>query len=251
MIVSIFTTSTRPKERGDPIDEALKCYNELADEVINIDDEWPEEFEWSYIGKQFQKGYEACKGDWVIRMDTDMIFHEDDYEKVLGVLSNHDYAPAVTFTKRQFIQPNRYNVKSRLVLAVNKRLYKDHIRFDGGGDLCQATLNGEYIAPNYVPDKRIPFWNYECILKTKAQIMEDKGRFARAWQRTFGSYTLGGPDDESAYEHWHRMMVGRYNKPHREIPLSDHPKVMQETIKNLKPENWGYNMFGAVDVKSY
>jgi hypothetical protein len=125
-------------------------------------------------------------------------------------------------------------------------MYGDRIRFDGGGDLCQPTLDGEYIDPLNIPQVRIPIWNYECILKTKEQVKEDKGRFARAWQRTYGAYKLSGPDEESAYEKWLDMIKGRYTKHTKKLKLSDHPKVMQETIQGLKPKNFGYNGFGEL-----
>lgn len=35
---------------------------------------------------------------------------------------------------------------------------------------------------------------------------------ARAWQRKFGDYKLGGPDDESAFKKFMSMQLGRYKK---------------------------------------
>src|SRR4051812_31458654 len=100
MKLSIFTTLSDPGRRQDPYKEALYCYLELADELVVIDGSqfahsvtrnillgtkketayihsiWPTEFSWDFIGKQFQKGYDACSGDWVIHMDLDYFFHE-------------------------------------------------------------------------------------------------------------------------------------------------------------------------------
>jgi len=245
MKLSIFTTSTNPIARGDLFNQSLQCYSELADEVHNIDgvDTWPHEFDWSLIGEHFQTGYETCTGDWVIHADLDFIFHENDYEAIRMACEQTD-APALSFWKYAFISPNQYNLKSRLVLAVNKAKYGDRIRFDSGGDLCQPSLDGNEIKPDDVPEARIPFYCYEKILKTRGQVEDDVGRMARAWQRHFGEYKLGGPDDESAYQEWYRMVVGRFNKPQENIPLTSHPKVMQETIKNLKPDQFGHSMFG-------
>lgn len=261
MKLSIFTTMTDPLQRGDTIREALDCYSGLADDLVvsnggNVDDpdrlktvwltmlwdRWPLEFSWELIGQQFQRGYEACTGDWVIHADLDFIFHEDDYANIRKACEKYNDAPALTFWKYQIFTPERYNLKSRLVIAVNKGKYGDRIRFDGGGDLCQPTLDGKYIDPLSVPEARIPFYNYDEILKTKEQLLEDKGRFARAWQRTFGEYKLGGPDDESAYKEWFKMVEGRYQK-HTNL-IEKHPKVMVETIKNLTPKNFGFSAFG-------
>ena len=85
-LISIFTTYTDPEKRFDPWKEALECYNSLADEVIIEGSDWPYEFKWDLIGKTFQKGFDKCSGDWVIRMDIDYFFHEKIliiYEKLL------------------------------------------------------------------------------------------------------------------------------------------------------------------------
>lgn len=264
MSLSIFTTLTDPEKRGDAWKPALACYKELADEVVvcvggpsyadspvssggNLQayyHGWPKEFEWKLIGQKFQQGYEHCTGDWVLRMDLDMIIHEKDYSTLYQALHKHDTNPGLRFWKYQFFTPDRYNIKSHLVLAVNKKMYGDRIRFDGGGDLCQPTLDGKYIEPRKAPEVKVPVWNYDCILKTREQIREDKGRFARAWFREFGEYKLGGPDEDSAYNKWWEMIKGRYKNHTGTIAPDHHPSVMQETIKNLRPDQFGHNGFG-------
>lgn len=251
MRLSVFTTITRPEHRGDNYDDAGRCYDDLADELIIIDGHgtWPREFSWPLIGEHFQRGYEACTGDWVIHADLDFIFHEKDFEAIRRACEDNADAPALSFWKYQFILPDRYNLKSRLVLAVNKGVYGDRIRFDSGGDLCQPSLDGKYIRPDDVPEAKVPFYNYEKLLKTKEQITDDVGRMARAWQHHFGEWKLGGPDDQSAYDIWLEMTKGRFSKPQAFVPLENHPKYVQETIKNLEPKNFGYNGFGELGVE--
>lgn len=266
MKLSIFTTVTDPTKRGDAWRPALECYTQLADEVMIVnggieevvDDYihnsaaicefgyglWPKEFSWEYIGKQFQLGYTLCTGDWVLHCDIDFIFHEADYEAIRKALVRHNDAPALSFYKWQFTAPYKYNLKSRLVIAVNKGKYGDRIRFDSGGDLCQPSLDGKELRPDDVPESQIKFFNYEKVLKTEAQIRDDVGRMARAWQRHFGDYKLGGPDDQSAYDEWYKMTSGRFAKPQTVLHLTDHPKVMQPVLSSLTPEQWGYSGFG-------
>lgn len=265
MKLSIFTTITNPEIRGDNYKDALKCYDDLADELVVIDGSgnyqdnteimndngdkfiykiWPKEFEWKFIGQQFQRGYEACTGDWVIHADLDFIFHEKDFEAIRKACEDNPEAPALSFYKYQFIQPDRYNLKSRLVIAVNKKKYGDRIRFDSGGDLCQPSLDGKEIKADDVPEAKIPFYNYEKLLKTKDQIKDDVERMARAWHRHFGNHKLG--TDQTAYDEWFKMAKGRYSKPQTPFNLEDHPKYVKETIKNLKPDQWGYNGFGEL-----
>lgn len=279
MKLSIFTAVTDPQRRGDLWREASDCFEELADEVVIVDgahrnppvknqfkaelqgegknrvvlSEWPKEFMWDFIGQQFQRGYEACTGDWVIRADVDYIFHEDDFYKIRDACEKYSNYIGFAVNKRQFILPDRYNVKSRLVLAVNKRMFGSRIRFDSGGDLCQASLDGEYINLDLVPDSRIPFYNYEKILKTKEQIAEDQGRMERAYFRYFGKYQYrrGNGTDEDAFEKWVKVQIDKFKRPQKKIELYQHPKFMQDTIESLKPHQWGYNGFGYLGENTY
>jgi hypothetical protein len=266
MKLSIFTTITAPERRGDNWQDALECYKELADEVVvvsgsnlypenegkvvNIYRKWPYDFSWEFIGQQFQKGYEAATGDWVIHADLDFIFHERDFAAIRQAMIDHPDAPALSFWKYQFILPDRYNLKSRLVIMVNKGKYGDRIKFDSGGDLCQPSLDGKELTPDDVPEARLAFYNYEKLTKTKEQIKDDAERMERAYKQLFDRdlYSYEGND---AYQGLINMMCGRYNKPQEQIELSDHPKFVQKTIQSLTPDKWGYNGFGLLPVNNY
>lgn len=253
MTIGAFITITRPEQRGDLYEQCFAMARALFDEVTIVDgiNTWPKEFSWEAIGQHFQRGYEMSQTDWVFHLDTDFIFHENDYEAVKRACADNKDTVALSFWKYQFILPDRYNLKSRLVMAVNKAKYGDRIRFDSGGDLCQPSLDGKYIEPNDVPEARVAFYNYEKLIKTEAQIKDDVGRMARAWQRRFGDYKLGGPSDEDAYNEWLKMVVGRFNKPQQRIELDHHPEVMRDVIKNLRPEQWGYNGFNNLEDNDY
>lgn len=271
MKLSIFTTTTNPISRGDNINPSLDCYRELADEVvivngggsidlpvpwptgrIDVIHHWPPEFDWSFIGEQFQRGYQACSGDWVIHADLDFIFHENDFARIRQALRDYPHAPAVSFYKWQFIMPDRYNLKSRLMLAVNKKAFGDRVTFSGAGDLCQPQLDGRDLDINDMPQAGVAFYNYEKLIKTEKQIRNDVARMDRAYHSHFGKwlYSEDGTE-ESAYEGWIHMAVGRASKPHRNLAFEDHPKYIKETIRNLKPEHWGYSGFGLLGKNSY
>jgi len=247
--ISAFITKTRPEERGDRFDLCYKMACELFDEVVVIDGEktWPKEFDWTLIGEHFQRGYEEATGDWVFHLDTDFIFHEQDYDSIRKACQTD--AHSLSFLKYQFIRPDRYNLKSRLVLAVNKGKYGDRIRFDSGGDLCQPSLDGEYITPDDAVDTRIPFFNYDKTFKIEKQVRDDVERMARAWTRHFGNTTLG--TDETAFDEWLKMVIGRGNKVSEQVSLSFHPKVVQEALLEIHPEQFGYDGFGHFDKNGY
>lgn len=248
-MISSFITITNPEERGDRFDLCYESAKMFSDEVVVIDgkDTWPTEFSWEQIGQHFQKGYEQATGDWVFHLDADFILHEQDVDIIRQACTGD--APALSLWKYQFTRPDRYNLKSRLVIAVNKGKYGDRIRFDSGGDLCQPSLDGKYISPDDVPEARIPFFNYEKTWKTEAQIRDDVERMARAWHRHFGDHHLG--TDETAYKEWLKMAVGRGNKPSEQVSLSFHPKVVQDSLASIAPEQWGYSGFGNFPNNGY
>jgi glycosyltransferase involved in cell wall biosynthesis len=271
MKLSIFTTITHPAKRGDNVKEALACYKDLADELVIVDGSemgralanrdkntkkvynyWPNKFSWELIGQQFQRGYEAATGDWVIHADLDFIFHEDDFAAIRKAMEDNPDAPALSFWKYQFILPDRYNLKSRLVIAVNKGKYGNRIRFDSGGDLCQPSLDGKEIKPDDVPEARVPFYNYEKLSKTVDQVKDDVKRMDRAYHSYFGRWLYSdiGRDNE-AYNGWLRMVVGRFKKPQEHISIDKHPKYIRQTIENLTPDQFGCHGFGELETNDY
>ncbi len=280
--ISIFTTATNPISRGDLDNEAMDCYSDLADEIVYVDGSgdlpdmnitkhtrtmfdkpanikelhytWPTEFNWTLISDQFQRGYDACTGDWVLHMDLDFLFHEKDFADIRKAFEMNNDQAALSFYKWQFIMPDRYNLKSRLVIAVNKGKFGDRIKFDGGGiqDLCQPSLDSRYLSPDDVREAQIPFYNYEKLTKTSDQVMDDCGRMDRAYYRHFGKYQLSEDGtDESAFNGYIRMCQGRLKKAGKPIKLEAHPKYIQETIKYLRPDQFGYSMFGLGEKADY
>lgn len=246
--LSIFTSMTDPDSRNDQWQEALNCYEELADEVIIVGDKWPNEFSWEEIGKTFQEGLDKSSSDWVIRMDIDYFFHEKDFMKIRNALNKFKKYPALAFPQYQFFTPNRYQIKTRLCIAFNKKLFPD-IKLNGGGDLTLATLNNKLINPKLVPNINTPIYQYDSLFRTKEMIAEDRARFARAWNRYFGQYNdRGGSTNEEAYQAWYSMVQDRYPKHTFKIEIEDHPKFIKENLKQLKLNQFGYDLFGLKNI---
>ena len=250
---------------------------------------WASEFDWKRIGKQFQFGYENCTGNYVIRADGDYFFHQDDFEDIRTFLEGCD-APAALMAKKQILRVDKFRVKSLVPIALNKGKYGDRIKLDKGGDLCQPSLDGKELDGDKLPiisrkepvvisgevderqlEKRLPsnirhyegdmlytmnrgihFWNYECILRTKDVQAKEFHRFAKAWQRTFGDDPLGAESEIKALERFLEMQLGRFRRGGwTDLELNEHPKYIQETIKNLKPEQFGYSLWGNVEKAKY
>jgi len=244
MKLSIFTSFTNPDDRNDPWKEALACYEDVADEVITVGQDWPEEFSWEHIGKTFQKGFDLCTGDWVIRMDIDYFFHEKDIFKIKNSLEKFKNFPAVGFPQYQFYSPKRYQIKTILVIAFNKKNFPE-IKLNGGGDLCQATLDGELISAFDVPIINIPIWQYDNTFRTKEIIYFDRGRFARAWFRWFKSWNdRGGSSNNEAYDAWYLNIVNKFPNHTLKKRLKNHPKYILDKLQSLQIDQFGYNCFG-------
>ncbi len=244
MSLSIFTSMTNPEERGDPWKEALNCYNEVADEVIVVGEDWPLKFSWDHIGKTFQEGYDKCSSDWVIRMDIDYFFHQNDIKKLKKALLKFKDYPAIAFPQYQIFTPDRYQIKTRICLAFNKKYYKK-IRLNGGGDLTLATLDNKLIEPKKVPNINVPIYQYESTFRTKKIIANDRSRFASAWIDYFGTTDgRGGSSPEKAYNAWFSMVKDRYPKHNFRLNIKDHPIYIQKKLESLNQDHFGYDAFG-------
>ena len=243
MKLSVFTTMTDPESRNDPYKEAINCYEELADELIIVGENWPDEFSFDYIGKTFHEGFEKSTGDWVIRMDLDYFFHEKDINKIKKSLIVHDDHPAVAFPQYQFFTYDRYHIKTKLCVAMNKKKFPE-IVINGGGDMCQPTINNKQILHSSVPKLNTPIWQYDSMFRTKEIIAEDRARFARAWNRYFNNWgDRGGGTAEEAFEAWFKMIETKYKKHALKMDLDNHPRFIKDKLKNLTSDQFGYNAF--------
>tara|TARA_B100000902_G_C27215003_1_gene866480 strand:- start:398 stop:1201 length:804 start_codon:yes stop_codon:yes gene_type:complete len=246
--LSIFTTMTNPEDRKDPWREALNCYRELSDEVVVVGENWPKEFEWDYIGKTFQNGFNKSNGDWVIRMDLDYFFHEKDFSYIREFLSKNNDSPAVAFPQYQFFTADRFQVKTKICIALNKRSYPE-IKLNGGGDLCMPTLNGKLLVNSDMPQAKIPLFQYDSMFRTKEIIASDRARFARAWHSYFNEWSdRGGASEEDAFNAWFEMIKSRYKLHTNKLNIDNHPKYIKENLLNLNEDQFGYNAFGLKDT---
>ena len=244
MKISVITSYTNPEERMDPWKEALECYENFADEVVVTGQNLKDEFEFSDIGLMFQEGFDKAGGDWVVKMDIDTFLHEKDFNKLYSAMKKFSEYPAISLRKFQFFTPERYHMKSRMAMVVNKKKFKN-IKFNGGGDGCDPTLNGILLNEKNVPVSLVPFWNYDSVFKTKEIIAKDRARFARAWKRTYGNYgDRGGPESETAFNSWINMIEERYKKHIFNMPFDNHPSFIKEKLLKLNDHQFGNDLFG-------
>ena len=248
MNISIFTSMTDPIARNDPWEESLSCYKDFADEVVVVGQDWPKEFQWDYIGKTFQEGFDKSIGDWVLWMDLDNMIHEKDFQYIKNLLANNFEKPAVGFPMRQIFTPDRYQMKTIKCLALNKKKFP-MIKLNGGGDLCLPTINNKLIKVKDLQISKKPVWNYDTVFRTKEIIKSDRLRFAKAWYAYFGDWgDRGGPTEIEAFEAWFKMVSERYNKHFLKLKIEEHPKYIIQKLKNLTPDQFGYDAFGLKNI---
>ena len=238
---------TNPEERKDPWQEALNCYNDFANEVVVVGEDWPDEFSWDHIGKTFNNGFQQSSGDWVIRMDLDYFFHENSFLKIKKSFNKFYDQPAIAFPQYQIFTPDRYQIKTKLCIALNKKKFPQ-IVLNGGGDLCQPTLDEKQIRFNDVPFVNIPIWQYDSTFRTQEIISKDRARFARAWNSYFDDWgDRGGGTPEQAFESWFKMIENRYALHVNKLKLKNHPKYIRDKLENLEKDQFGFSAFGLKD----
>ena len=97
-------------------------------------------------------------------MDLDYFFIEKDMGIKDFITENNDQI-AIAFPKRQFFTSDRYQLQSKVCLAVNKKKYQE-IELNGGG-IFFSTLNERLINVDEIPVCNAPIWNYDMMFKIK------------------------------------------------------------------------------------
>ena len=249
MKLSIATHMTNPEKRMDPWREALECYEYFSDDIIKVGDNWEEEFTWRKIGEVFQEGFDKSEGDWVLNISLDMFLHEKDRDKLNYYLNYYSDEPAIALPKIKFYDPHRYQIMNFETIFLNKKKFKN-IKLNGGGDLCLPTLNGKVLGVPRIKFLNIPLFNYDTTFRTKEVIAYDRGRFARAWFREFGTYDdRGGGTPEEAFSAWFEMVKKRYKNHTNKIKIEKHPRFIIDKLDSLNEQQFGFNLFGLNNQK--
>ena len=294
MKISVLTTITNPDDRQDKWIEAMQCYLDLADELVVVNGgtpateelkknllpkvklvelPWPHAWNWIELPRHLNVGLQACTGDWVIKLDVDQFFHEDDIPKVREELAKvpSNYI-AVTFQKMSMAYEKKYYQKGGQPIAFRKypsiAIGKN---LDRATDLCypvqqtgvqvlyETMINtqGQEIETNYkyyelpighdVKTGKIGlhFWNYDYFFKTQDFTRKEFWRFSQAYHRYFKSWQFGD-SEEAAFQVFLNMLKGRYNRSPYEYTLEEHPKYIRKAVEELKPEQFGFNAWGLL-----
>lgn len=228
-------------------------------------------------GEQYEKGFNATTGNWCIKCDPDYFFHEDDWDNIRFFLDQAD-KDYYFMPKKQFILSDRFRVKAVMPIVFRGNL-RNKIKFNGGGDYTWPVLDGEELQEKkqivckkeyvfiseglnekqissrlpdlkkesdgtmYCLNRRIPVWNYDFTFKERNIISREFLKQSKARIKKTGSDW--GQTEDKALEYLISMQLGRLKKGGWEMcNIDDHPKHIQEKIKNIKPSQLGFNLFG-------
>jgi hypothetical protein len=272
--LSIIGITANPTEKQYAWKEALESYCDLADEVIIVDGGTedfpvpekvrkiripdPEVWTWAEHGKKLSLALGEAKGDWIIKIDLDWIFHENDLKTIRQKLEGID-APVATFQKKTVYPFRKYVQKGAIPIAINKR-YKNTIRFGKDEneytDLTYPIWWRGKMDENDVPvgnliriidwgKTGVTFWNFDYTFKTFEVAKKLFLRMSNAHRTYFGSSSFGN-NEEEALEVFIRNMKGKLTRGLDLGDLSVLPKYIRGRIENIKKEEWGFDGWGLL-----
>lgn len=264
--------------------EALECYLELADEVVVvfggendyiksdkahevrdntfirfIDQPWPYNFHWSEIAKHFNAGYEACTGDWVLKMDIDYFIHENQFETLrkyleIGTAENH---PALALNKFTIMNRDRAYTKVQAPFAINKKLMKDSVAFGKATDEPHNAWGYPIMKRGFDEEIGLPYgtllkqarhtdinlWNYDNCFRDKERTAEHFLRFSQARIKAGFKPEWGTTKEEALQKFAVQAMSRLWKTDSNYQPLTEnsHPKWIKDRVKNLTSEQFMFN----------
>jgi len=281
--ISAHCNITNPKTAGYPYVESIKSFANLCDEVVVVDGgttdgsleplkridrvrivkgrKWKRDFDWTIIGRNTNIGYLECNSDWAFHFDVDYIFHEDYVETLRKEVEKSDL-PAIELKKVNFVLHNACFEKDHYPLLVNKKRYPV-IRY-GIGEDNKKNKSGSFLRPivkSYIDDdgmdrgeivkmsnmrltrSNVKFYTYDFTFMTKKQIRENRLRFSNALDRFFGRE--GNRKGDDCFNDFLKMMIER-EKRCKYFSLNKHSKFIIDKVKNITPEQFGFNGFGKL-----
>lgn len=288
MKLSAFVGVTNPEYWQFPYLEALRSYCDLADEVIVVDggstdgsleeiDELSKEYpnkikvihsEWKWtdtvrqVPIHYNKGLDACTGDWAIKLDIDYVFHENDltdYRDRLLQHDRHENILAMYCSKFNIYNRGQYYNKGSVPIALHKKFIGDKVRIGvhKGNDRCDWAIPiivdeiidevpyGLPISHTLIKHTGVPVYNYDCTFRDEDRCRKWFNRTAKAYRDETG-YPLYGKDDDDAWKQWLAIReTQKKTASFKSISIDEHgvthPKYIREKLTNMTSEMWGYD----------
>jgi len=249
----------------------------ISDETTKWEDDWA----YGRMTRNFDRGYQECSGDIAVKFDIDYVAHEGTWNGRLCSDFRKDCKFALdtkklilAFTRKNLILPNSYFVKKIKTLGVNKTLVKElslNVRY--GLDLEGWSWGNEPVifdheengvnfgkllrTRNVSYEPCCDIYNYGFMFQTMEQVKNIRLRhmLAEARQQEVLYTTIEQPIPaytiaqltENPNLVWDKFVSeNEANMRRFQVPmvLGEHPKVIQDKIRALTPEQQGYNFWG-------
>jgi glycosyltransferase involved in cell wall biosynthesis len=250
---------------GGSTDQSLEKIRALPYKNIRIEHfDWADKWEWSQLGRSMNYGFEKCQGDFRMRFDADYVFHEKGIKKLRDLLKNFQAkGQSVLAVKCNKININLYDlavIKSSLPLIVNAKDYEDlgYGIAEGDKDFMYAIRKKEFKNGNWYGESIINYddqlypsfqevWCYDDTFMTYEQVSERKKKFALANQRFYFEKFNEQQVADKATNEYLTYIENRLRKYwYRRLKLADHPKVMEDKIKEINNKILGWDLFGRM-----
>lgn len=259
--------------------EAIATLNDPKIKVIlDADTEWESEWFYSRMGRNFDRGLQECTGDWVIKFDVDYILHEKNIEKVRDELEAgfKQNKLTVNFTRLNFILSDRYFLKSKKTLAINKTLAKKNFNLHYGLDIDKWGFGYDFINSKFVEhginfgnmlrcrDNSIStsmnIFNYDYMFMTEKVAIECRYRhfLAEEKQRHLEYKKVRLEKNYKKLEYVSRITAWNkylkqckgnfFSRDSYTLNLSGHPEIIQDKIENLSKDMQGFNAWGLSET---
>lgn len=310
MKISAFCATTNSLKYGYPVIESIKSFLPVVDELVVVDggstdgtieainaigdkkiriisDEstkWEDEWFYSRMSNNFNRGYEECTGDIVFKFDVDWVFNENktkepkyDFRKdceqmmrngkcVLQVSKLHHILVDRYFTKKAspflVIRPNckqrGFQIKWGLDLQewgwghipIIYKFKENGINF---GFKMAKELYDYSVADINVYDfsfmreedvKELRYKNFLAIAK-QAELKYEK---AKVKSFIVTSERVRG-DKDYVFDIWRAEVFGNFLKEQHEVRIDQHSQEIRQRLSRMNPEMFGYNAFGFIKEK--
>jgi len=285
--LSAFTITTNAIKNQYPVLESVASIIPMVDEIIIVDGgstdgtveelrklspkikviqtedtKWEEDWVYWRMGYNYGKAFDACIGDWIMKFDPDYVFENYNFR---GECEKNNDAYTFDFDRLNFILIDRYFRKRKKTLAVNKRLcLENNINLRWGYDLknmgmCDEAIIYEKDQDNLVQGTllhigrkvvttQMKVFNYSYCFRDKEAAKRSYTKNMKAFYAQQGKIV----SDDKIWESFNICAIDSFGKGERfEIGLEEHPKEIQDRIRNLTPEQQGYNLWGKYKTANY
>ncbi len=212
--------------------------------------------------------------DWIIKFDADYFIHENDAKKLRAALEaewHNDRILAMELEKVQVTIPTHGRLKGGIPVAIKAKSPIVYGQIAGHySDLCQPIIwdgqsktsidsddengipLGDSVPRDMIKRTGVWLWNYGYTFKTYERAYELLYWFdiAHALWWGWGWYKtpLSEITPESAMAHHIKMSAGRVAQNKKKFPVNEHPKHIQDAIRNLKPDQFGHSLWGKITM---